>query len=82
MSTDYDLKCRTCNTQVELLASASAFYGQKLWQDADKLKELGEFLFAHAGHELIFIDEHHPEHRHNRPDDDESDSAHTSHAKT
>ena len=56
MSTDYDLMCTKCKKRIETVASASGFYGEKLWHDPEKLKALELFLFQHAGHPLVFDD--------------------------
>ncbi len=56
MSTDYDLLCTKCKKHLHTVASASGFYGEKLWRDDAALDLLGAFLFAHAGHPLVFDD--------------------------
>lgn len=56
MSTDYDLKCNTCGKTLELVASGSISYGDKLWRAPEKLDALSAFLFEHRGHALVFDD--------------------------
>ncbi len=56
MSTDYDLKCKTCGVELEIVASGSISYGNKLWRNKDNLDALQRFFFAHIGHDLVFQD--------------------------
>jgi hypothetical protein len=56
MSTDYDMKCVTCGKTLEMVASASIAYGNKLWCAPEKLDALRDFLFEHRGHALVFDD--------------------------
>lgn len=56
MSTDFDLKCKTCGQAVETVASSSIAYGDKLWTADTNLEALRAFLFSHRGHELVFDD--------------------------
>lgn len=58
MSTDYHLICRDCKKLVRTVASGSIAYGNKLWTDSADLDWLRDFLFAHEGHNLVFLSEH------------------------
>lgn len=58
MSTDYHLKCNTCDKVLLVVASGSISYDDKLWRSKEALDELEKFLFAHRGHQLLFDSEH------------------------
>lgn len=56
MSTDYGIRCTQCGATLEMVASASIAYGDKLWSSPEKLAMLSAFLFGHLGHPLVFDD--------------------------
>lgn len=58
MSTDYGLRCLQCKVTLEMVASASIAYGEKLWNSPERVAMLDAFLFGHVGHRLVFVDEH------------------------
>lgn len=63
MSTDYYLICRVHKEKTEsFVASASGFYGEKLWADDDVRKMMKEFLFKHENCHIAFVSEHSLEH--------------------
>lgn len=61
MSTDYRMVCYTCKTEApEAFASASGFYGYKVWASSANAKWLGhgEAVGHHEGHDLRIVSEH------------------------
>lgn len=61
MSTDYRIVCCTCRSESPTLASASGFYGFKLWDIDPELREWfghGQAVGHHEGHDLRILSEH------------------------
>lgn len=56
MSTDYGIRCTHCRATLEMVASGSIAYGDKLWSGPEHLAMLSAFLFGHRGHPLVFDD--------------------------
>lgn len=57
MSTDYFAACYTCRAEMEeSLASGSAFYGFKTWDEA--IADFRAWLPAHEGHDVRIVSEH------------------------
>lgn len=60
MSTDYRLVCYTCKTEAPgPFASASGFYGYKVWVTPENATWLGhrEAVGHHEGHDLRIVSE-------------------------
>ncbi len=60
MSTDYKIACFDCKTEGPIVASASGFYGYKVWDlnDEDR-KWFGhrQAIGTHEGHDLRIVHE-------------------------
>lgn len=61
MSTDYRLVCFTCKSEAPApIASASGFYGYKVWDWDDEMRKWlghGEAVGHHEGHDLRIVHE-------------------------